>query len=150
MKNLLLGLLLLVPIFAITQDAYRFQFKDQELVHNSEDWYYVIEEESYNFYLAINISETEDGLIRIHSLAQFKNPQDQAIADTPISKLYSFGVLSCKRKLFHVLNDFYVDENDQIVHTENYSPGEFVVELTISNDLRRLVYEFACHRGLST
>lgn len=149
MQNLVFCFLMLISSLVIPQDIYRFQFEDNKLLYNSEDWYYIIEEESYDFYLAINMSKTDDGLIRIHSLAQFKNPQDQVIGETPISKLYSFGVLSCEQKMFYLLNDFYVDENNLIVYTENYEPGEFIVPLK-GNILRRMVYEFACTRRLST
>lgn len=149
MRNLVFCLLMLTSSLVIPQDIYRFQFEDNKLLYNSEDWYYIIEEPSFDFYLAIKISETNEGLIRIHSLAQFKNPQDQFISDTPISKLYSFGVLSCEQKMFYLLNDFYVDENNLIVHSENYEPGEFAVPLK-GNTLRRMVYEFACDHRLST
>ena len=149
MRNLVFCFLMLISSLVIPQDIYRFQFEDNKLLYKSEDWYYIIEQESYNFYLAINISETNEGLIRIHSLAQFKNPQDQVIGDTPISKLYSFGVLSCRHKVFYLLNDFYVDENDLIVHTENYGPGEFNVNLEMDT-LRQMVYDFACRPRLNT
>ncbi len=71
---------------------------DNIVMYYPDDWVYVTDEANYKIYISKGEpSETENGLLLIHSLTQFDTPQSYNFMDKNVTKIFSGG----RNRLWH-------------------------------------------------
>ncbi len=119
--------------------------ENEEIVHSENDWIYLSDEGPYFFYVNnYGYITNEEGLYKVHSLVILKELRDFPPIANKVKKVYTYGLMSCKNKIFYLLNSFYVSETDKIIYAHNYPPGEYKVEVATPNTARNLSYKKVC------
>jgi hypothetical protein len=146
MRALILALVFLFSVPA-TAAEFKLNIIDNNMVeHNSEDWELVAVESNYDLYVAKKNIDTGEKYPKVHTMVEFNNPEGvtlgQLIGQT--RRIYSFGIMECPNELFTMMNDFFVDKNNQFVYIQNHEIGEYLVEVRTPKTARRAVYERVC------
>jgi hypothetical protein len=146
MKNLLVFLMLMFSLPLNAREEFKLNItENREIIYSQEDWVYLSDEGSYLFYVNnYGFTMTDEGLYKVHSLVSFKEPRDLTPLVKSVKQIYSFGIMSCKNKLFYLFNSFFVDKNNNIVFAQDYPPSEYIVEVSTPNTARNLSYKKVC------
>ena len=143
--------LALVFLFCIPATAAEFKLNIIDNVtveHNSEDWELVSVESNYDLYVAKKNLATGEKYPKVHTLVEFNEPEGvqlgQLVGRT--KRIYSFGIMECPNELFNMMNDFFVDKNNQIVYIQDHAVGEYLVEVRTPGTPRRAAYERVCNK----
>lgn len=149
MKNLLVFLMLMFSLPLNAREEFKLNItENEEIVHSENDWIYLSDEGPYFFYVNnYGYITTENGLRKVHSLVVLKETRDFAPIAYKVKKIYSFGFMDCKSKIFYLSNSFFVDSNSKIIFANNYPLGEYKVEVSTPNTARNLSYKKVCENN---
>jgi hypothetical protein len=146
-------LLLVLLCFSVTASAagFKLQFADPtQIVLNDSDWSLVSHSESYDLYLAQEmIGAGTHQSTKMHSMVVFHRDPGVMLGGlpVPIKRIFSFGLMDCSQGRLTLLNDWFVDNTNQVIYNQNHEPGEYLVDLSIPNTPRNDAYLAVCKRG---
>ena len=109
-------------------------------------WYHT---ETYDLYLAAEMIGAGVTALKMHSMVVFH--QDPGVMmgglPIPIKRIFSFGLMDCSRMRLALLNDWFVDNTNQVVYNQNHEPGEYLVDLSTPDTPRNAAYQAVCKQG---
>jgi hypothetical protein len=139
---------LLLAIFCTTtfsRESFVLEFIDNSsVVYKPDDWVQISEEE--NFYFSLNKTPEllQDKVYRVHSMVEFKVEEEYTQLKAPVKRIFSYGIMDCSNAIFHLMGDFYVDKNNEIVFSSQSQIGSNQIELLTPNTSRNLAYKKVC------
>lgn len=135
----------LVFLFSSAAQAeYKLQINESQVIHNPAEWEIAGDAGSYKIYvLKESINSTEKYPI-VYTMVEM-NPTRELVTSLPkIFRIYTAGVMECPNQLFNLMDEYYVDEKNQIVYVRLHETEESVVEMRTPGTARRAVYEKVC------
>ena len=139
---------LLISVVGVA-NSFELKFSDPtQIVHNNSDWALASRSATYDFFVNIESVGTNDSTVRVHTVVAFTDPAggnfDQL--SVPISRIYSFGIMECKNGIFNLLNDWFVDNTNQVVYTQLHPLDSYIVEMKTPNTPRNDLFRLVCKR----
>ena len=143
-KLVFLSLLFCLSAFA---DSTRFQLDIQDnkrIIHNDDDWVFIKEENSYDFFSSKIVTQMEEDVYELHTVIDFSIPYTYTSFDEPTHKIYTYGLLNCREKMFMLLTQFYVKSDSEIQSIQPFRNGEYISEVERSGTARNEMYLKIC------
>lgn len=143
-KLVFLSLLFCLSAFA---DSTQFQLNienDKKIIHNDDDWVFIKEENIYDFFLSKKITQVERNVYELHTVITFSIPYTYAAFDEPTHKIYTYGLLNCREKMFMLLTQIYVKSDSEIQSIQPFRSGEYISEVEQRGTARNEMYLKIC------
>jgi len=122
---------------------------DNIVMYYPDDWVYVTDEANYKIYISKGEpSETENGLLLIHSLTQFDTPQSYNFMDKNVTKIFSYAAIDCSSKRLYLLGDLYVAEDLSIQYSQFHEMGAYISFLDKEGTARNAVWKVVCNTSV--
>lgn len=149
MKAIIIALLLTASLAVSATEEFTLKFIDKLVIVNDEnDWVFVADEnKAYNFHVSKDSIGTKKNNVFVHSRVEFFEGKEHKFdaLQTPIKRIFSFGMVDCEYAIFYLVADFFVDVNNRIVHSQEHEPNEYQVELKTPNTARNKMYQAVCN-----
>jgi hypothetical protein len=148
---LILKCLMVITVLLVTSlaaaDNYKLEFDGPtQIVHHSNDWRVVAQTSQYNLGVDVQSIGTGDSVVAIYTLVDFTKSGGDKIdgIGSLVQRIYSYGIIECKNKLFNILNDWFVDSNGQIVYNQVHSVDAYLVDMSTPDTPRNLLLQSVC------
>lgn len=83
---------------------------------------------------------TDNSAIKLmHSLTQFKQPEQTDINQISFQRIYTYGFIDCRLNQLFILNEYYTTQQDLIVLDNKFQPGDYTVDLAANKVLHTLL-----------
>lgn len=147
MRNVLLAAMFIFSTVASAEE-FKLQFTDPtQINHNSEDWVSAATTSKYELYVNKTSVESKEGIVPIHTVVEFYPPNGVTLEQLSVlvKRIYSYGLMECKNGIFHLLNDWFVDKNNQVVYIQSHDFGAYEVDVRAKNTPRNDLYLLVCN-----
>lgn len=147
MKKIILSFIFLCSNCLAGEFSLNFE-KEKLIKYKQEDWVNVAQTTQFELSVNKDSVSTKEKTPEIYSLVEFHNPEGVKIESLPtkIKKIYTYGIIECKNGIFHLLNSWYVDKNDEIIFAEINDFGTYDVEMLTKNTPRNDLFLMVCGR----
>lgn len=119
------------------------------VMYYPDDWMYVTEESNYKIYLSKGEpTETKEGLLLVHSITLFNEPQTYNYMDKKVTRIFSYGAIDCDNKRLHLLGDLFVAEDLTIQYSQFHEMGTYISFLDKEGTARNTVWKIICNKSV--
>jgi hypothetical protein len=141
--------ILLTSFSYASQRDYTLNITDDEvIIHNENDWHFVVQSDDYDIYIEKGMLSAKDEIVRFHAFVPYHNPEYIYGATVPVNALYVFGSLHCGRQQLMLLMDMYVDANNKIVFRNAYEVNTHIVPLNVPHTTRFDILNLVCKESI--
>lgn len=149
MRNIILAAMFIFSTSVLAEE-FKLQFTDPtQINHNNNDWVVAATTSTYELYVNKSSISSKESVVTIHTIVEFYPPNgvnmEQLIL--PIKRIYSYGLIECKNGIFHLMNDWFVDKNNQVVYIQSHELGTYEVDVRAKNTPRNDLYLLVCSPG---
>lgn len=148
MRNILLAAMFIFSTGAAAEE-FKLQFTDPtQINHNSNDWIVAATTSKYELYVNKTSVSSAEETVSIHTVVEFYPPSGVTMAqlNVPVKRIYSYGVLECRKGIFHLLNDWFVDKNNQVIYNQSHELGTYDVDMRPKNTPRNDLLLLVCNK----
>lgn len=136
-----------------TANSYAENFRlalinDSFIQHNSDDWTIAARTNKYELYVNTTSIAAIASTVEVHSITEFYPPDGiklEPIAE-PVKRIYTYGIMECKKGIFNLLNSWYVDKNNKIVYNQVHEFGTYEIDVRPTNTPRNDLYQLVCNK----
>ena len=139
--------LALVFLFSgATAAEYKLRIDEDKIAHNTDEWAIAGAEGGYRLYVHKSSLNTNEKYVIVYTVVDFDDAKGRnLIPGLPfIKRIYTAGIMECPNEIFNLMDDYFVDVNNQIVYVRLHESGESLVEMHTPGTARRAVYEQVC------
>lgn len=149
LKYILFSLLVFSP--ALAKEDFSLRFKNEnEVIYTPSDWVKISEEGAFDFYVSKVTPKIDHTHHRVFSLVEFAEPRKYQSLNSPVKRIFSFGIMDCENAVFYLLTDIYTDSNNNIIFVADYKSNPEVVEVSTPDTPRNKAFIKVCFVGLET
>lgn len=114
------------------------------IIHNSEEWQFVVKAATYKVFVDKSIVNTKTKEVEFHSVTEFDGVQEYPNFPYKIKRIYSHGVLSCGEARLYLLADLFTDVDNVIRYSQSHDFGTYVTSLDVPKSIAKDVYDVVC------
>ena len=128
---------------------YRLPFVEQKdgatkIPFIEKEWILSVGRDEWDLYLEKGLFDKYKETYEFHAVTAYKIPYDSDGLKTKISKIYTYGVLNCNQSVLHILYEWYVDPEENMIFRGTYEFGSYAVEMETPDTARNEVYNLIC------
>lgn len=140
MRSVVAVILMFIFTLVLAADNTKFQFNtDDQGRHISVDvqqMAYIGESSKWTLSATWESWSDNSAIKIIHSITQFRGPQNTDINQIKFQRIYSYGYIDCRLNQLFILNEFYTTQENLIMLDNKFHNGEYIVDLEASKILQ--------------
>ena len=145
MKYIIAILLAILCASSLASDGFSLKFTDDNFViFDKDEWVQISEEENFDFFLSKTPELLQSDIFKVHSMVEFREEEVYTQLKAPVKRIFSWGIMDCNRAIFHLMGDFYVDKNNEIIFASQSEFRVNQIELRTPNTARNKAYNKVC------
>ena len=86
--------------------------------------------------------------MEVHSVTAYNKPFYYDTLNAVVEKVYTYGIMDCKKKVLVIGNELYVQPDEVIVFRSGYEYGSYVIDLNAPNSLRYEILNAVCNKSI--
>jgi len=145
MKNIATVIWFTVAFFTSNAFGFQLSFTNNSdgtitIHYESQDWVYVDSHNNFKMYIDRDTIGRKGDEVNFHSITEFNTYKEYSGLPHKIKRIYTHGVISCKRSLLMILSDIYTDSENTIRFSVPYQSGEFIVDMNETSLRKQITY----------
>ena len=113
------------------------------IIHNPDEWVYAELGSSYKVYIEKSMIGHKGDEVDFHSVTEFNTFEEYKGLPYKIKRIYTYGVMSCKRSMLMIFVDMYTDLENTIRFSSAYQNGSYIVDMN-ETELRKQIKYMVC------